>query len=486
MNALVKAYWRIPVIALLGGLIAFGGSFVSAEKYSSTTRVLIRGREATFLTTTGADLSNQPGVIDASLAKSLAETQSGIVTSREVATIVVDELDLDVPKESGGFFASMVSGLGKAYKCTKSFVSHGFCKDPEPREGAIQAVQAGVSANQLGSTAGEASGQPSGFVMEVVGTGEDPEEARSVANATADALVAVSDQRFTEESTQNADNLGSQAEQAAADVTVANQAVTDFRLENNMSAAERQEVAEVSALSGSETKAEDVNVDLAGARSELAQLEQSIQEASRRQTSSQVIETGRSQNRIEDDSPNPVYNDLVVAREQLKGRIADLEAQAEKLAESSTGATDAELSQDQTELLALQTSADLAAENQADVEKEYRAALLGGARASSELTRIDTASLPTYPDEPKRILYLALGLLFGALAGGYLTWRRLPEPAGDGETGATVVSLDDTQETDESADGDGTDTGEVDLTDTTTKPNGTRHKVDALGGGADG
>ena len=72
MWGLVRAYWRIPVIALLGGLIAFGGSFIAAEKYSSTTRVLIRGREATFLTTSGTDLSQAPGVIDASLAKSLA------------------------------------------------------------------------------------------------------------------------------------------------------------------------------------------------------------------------------------------------------------------------------------------------------------------------------------------------------------------------------------------------------------------------------
>ena len=76
-------------------------------------------------------------------------------------------------------------------------------------------MQEGVSANQLGSTAGEASGQPAGFVMEVVGTGEDPEEARAVANATADALVSVSDQRFTEESSRNADNLAEQAQKAA-------------------------------------------------------------------------------------------------------------------------------------------------------------------------------------------------------------------------------------------------------------------------------
>lgn len=122
---------------------------------------------------------------------------------------------------------------------------------------------------------------------------------------------------------------------------------------------------------------------------------------------------------------------MVAAREQLKGRIADLEAQSAALADLPNGATDAELSRDQTELLTLQTAADLSADNQAEVEKEYRAALLGGTRASSELTRIGTASLPTYPDEPKRILYLALGLLFGALAGAYLTWRRLPTPVLD-------------------------------------------------------
>ncbi len=74
--------------------------------------------------------------------------------------MVVDELDLDVPKESSGFINTLVGGVGTAYKCTKAFISHGFCRDPEPREGAIQAVQAGVSAGQLGSSSGESSGQP--------------------------------------------------------------------------------------------------------------------------------------------------------------------------------------------------------------------------------------------------------------------------------------------------------------------------------------
>lgn len=223
-----------------------------------------------------------------------------------------------------------------------------------------------------------------------------------------------------------------------------------------------------------------MSVKLAGARSELAQLEQSIQAASQRQSSSQVIETGRSQNRIDDDSPNPVYNELVGAREQLKGRIADLEAQSAALADLPTGATDAQLSRNQTELLTLQTAADLATDNQAEVEKEYRAALLGGTRASSELTRIGAASLPTYPDEPKRILYLALGLLFGALAGAYLTWRRLPAPV----PGELDTAAEGAPAIDEPVEDRVSNSAEVVVNGAA--PNGKRHKVDARSGADNG
>ena len=31
-----KRYWRVPVVALLGALIAFGGSFMLEETYTST------------------------------------------------------------------------------------------------------------------------------------------------------------------------------------------------------------------------------------------------------------------------------------------------------------------------------------------------------------------------------------------------------------------------------------------------------------------
>jgi hypothetical protein len=71
-----KRYWRVPVVALLGALIAFGGSFMLEETYTSTTRVLIRGLDANLTTTPGAP-TQATGQVDATGARSFAETQAG-------------------------------------------------------------------------------------------------------------------------------------------------------------------------------------------------------------------------------------------------------------------------------------------------------------------------------------------------------------------------------------------------------------------------
>ena len=69
---LLSYYWKVPVVVLLAGIIAFGASFMFSAEYVSRTRLLVHGREATFLTTNGTDLTNQPGVVDSSLATALS------------------------------------------------------------------------------------------------------------------------------------------------------------------------------------------------------------------------------------------------------------------------------------------------------------------------------------------------------------------------------------------------------------------------------
>ena len=95
VSELLHRYWRIPVVGLLAAVLAFTASFLVTPTYESSTRLLVHGRDATFLSSTGQNLTAQPGVIDASLSSALLSTYAGIATSRTVATSVVDELQLD-------------------------------------------------------------------------------------------------------------------------------------------------------------------------------------------------------------------------------------------------------------------------------------------------------------------------------------------------------------------------------------------------------
>src|SRR5438128_12179736 len=85
----------IMLVAVLAMGLAYAGSYLFSPSYSATTKVLVRAREARFLTSSGQDLSRQPGVIDSSLAKSLGQTNAGLVTGRDVAERVVRDLGLD-------------------------------------------------------------------------------------------------------------------------------------------------------------------------------------------------------------------------------------------------------------------------------------------------------------------------------------------------------------------------------------------------------
>lgn len=216
IKTLWRDYWRVPVIALLGGLLAFGGSFAFAPTYASSTKLLVRGRDATFLTTTGADLSAQPGVVDSSLAKALGETQSALITSRAVAEKVVDQLDLAQPKpEPSGWFAKTRRFLGDGYKRTRAILTFGFYKEPELRAGTIAAVHSGLTAAPVRDS----------YVLELVATADDPQLAADIANAAADALVEVSTARFRADAESYRDQLKTQFDQAAEQERLASEAI---------------------------------------------------------------------------------------------------------------------------------------------------------------------------------------------------------------------------------------------------------------------
>jgi len=429
----LRRYWRIGLVALLGALIAFGGSYMNEPTYASSTRLLIRGRDATSLTHTGQDLSRQPGVIDASLSKTLAETQAGIATSREVATMVVDKLHLDAPKEEKtGPIAWAAKAAAVGYGCGKALVTHGFCKDPEPREKAIQGVQEGILAGQLGSTSGEGAGQPGSYILELVGSGESPEQARDITNVAADALVQVSANRFKEDAKRYADLMGEHVKVADATVNDAAKAVSDFKTAHGITDLDAKLVTDVTNDEDLRSDLREVEVDLSGAHAQLASLEASLAAIPPSQQTEQIVRTGRSDNEVTTNSPSAVYSDLLGQKVNLQSLIAGLTARQSSLQARIDGTGPSTLNADQAQLLQLDQSLKLAQANQAKITQDFRDAQVNAQNNTIELTRIDGASTPTYPISPKRYLYLALGLLTGGLAGGGLTWlARRRDGSGD-------------------------------------------------------
>ena len=292
-----KRYWRVPVVALLGALIAFGGSFMLEETYTSTTRVLIRGLDANLTTTPGAP-TTQTGQVDATGARSFAETQAGLASSREVAERVVDQLGLDQPKpDSGGPLHTLAKGAAWTYAHARAILTFGFYKEAERREKAIGTVQGAVSAHQLGTTSGGATGQPASYVLEITANGTTPDEARDIANASADILVDLSNERYATDSANYIASLEGQLDQTNKDVATAADAVAAYKGSHNISALDEQLVGNAQSAQSLTDQIRTTTNDIAADQGTVASLQASLAATDPTADSSSQHQTGRSDDR---------------------------------------------------------------------------------------------------------------------------------------------------------------------------------------------
>src|SRR6266851_6403727 len=133
--------------------MAFAASFLVSPSYSAATRVLVRADETHFLSAMGQDLTQQVGVIDSTLTKSLTDTASDMVKSRAVAEQMVQQLKLDQPRpEDPSLFGQVRSQFKRAYRVVLGFLQFGFCAEPSAYEGAVTQAQASLTATPIKDT----------------------------------------------------------------------------------------------------------------------------------------------------------------------------------------------------------------------------------------------------------------------------------------------------------------------------------------------
>lgn len=428
-----RRYWRILVVAAVGGVLAFGTSFLVAPTYESSTRLIIHGRDAGFMSSSGQTQSDQPNITDSSLAKALADTYGSVATSRSLATAVVDELNLDAQAEGSGVVHALSSGAAWLYRCGRAFITAGFCADVDPREAAIASVQEGTTALQLGTTAGATAGQPGSYVLEITSSGESGEQAQTITNAVADGLVQSSAALMQQSVDAHILRLDAQLGTAREDVEAKAAVVTTFEREHNVTEADQQVVVTATSYDDLRSDLNTARADLADAEAQLESIATSLSTTAATVNSDQQIDTGRSGTSITTNEANPVYSDLLTQRSQTLATMTGLEARISVLEGQVADGSPVALSGVLADLANLQ--ADLTA---AEMQRDELTASLADARtqaatAAPDLTRIDEAGRPAYPVSPKRYLYLLMGILLGGLAGGALTWlaeRRLAPVGG--------------------------------------------------------
>ena len=434
MKLFFKRYWRVPVVALLGALIAFGGSFVLEETYTSTTRVLIRGLDANLTTTPGAP-TTATGQVDATGARSFAETQAGLASSREVAERVVDQLGLDQPKpDSGGPIHTLAKGLAWTYAHARAIATFGFYKEADKHEKAIGTVQGAVSAHQLGTTSGGATGQPASYVIEITANGTTPAEARDIANTSADILVDLSNERYAADSANYIASLEGQLDQTTKDVATAADAVAAYKVAHNITALDDQLVGNAQSAQSLTDQIRTTTNDIAADQGTVASLQSSLAATDPTTDSNQNITTGRSGTKVDNTAANPVYQELQTQLATAQAKQKADETKLTSLQGQVGGDAPTQLTADQSGLLQLNQQLALAQDNQKSLNTTLATAKVDASSGKVDLTRISVASLPTYPSAPKRYLFLLLGLLVGGLAGGGLTWlARRRKPSGDAD-----------------------------------------------------
>ncbi len=346
-----------------------------------------------------------------------------MATSRSVAIAVVDQLHLDAPSTGHGPIHALEAAAAWTYRCGRALITYGYCASVNRREKAIQEVQSGATADQLGVTAGAAAGQPGSYVLEVSGSGKTGTQAMQVTNALADELVTVSAQRFRDTAEKYVVALQQQVDLASKDASAKSTTVADYETQHGISAADAQQVLNAKSFDALQTDLRGTQADIADSKAQLASTEASVAATASTSTSDQQISTGRSDTSVTTKDANPVYSSLLSQKAALESKISGLQARQSQLEQQIANSSPTELNAQQARLAELLQDVELAKGNQTALTQQLHSAQTQVATSESELTRIDQAAAPAYPVAPKRYLYLALGLLLGGLAGGGLTWR---------------------------------------------------------------
>ena len=215
-DQVLGGYWRIPVFALVGALLAFSVSFVFKSQYSAVARLIIHPNDSSYAgTDSGAEVAGTVNIggIDITKQTTLGNTLVNLATSNEAATEIVKRIGIE--KINGSKEAPK---LGTTSKLINFLKVGGTGTAPTAEQAAIDRVRGALNVVVLDES----------WVMEITAWDPDPKLAGLIATTAADVAVQQGEARFKENSQRELDYLNGQLEGSRANVAAKAQAVEQF------------------------------------------------------------------------------------------------------------------------------------------------------------------------------------------------------------------------------------------------------------------
>jgi uncharacterized protein involved in exopolysaccharide biosynthesis len=442
----MKRFWRVPVVAVLAGVLGFGTSFLFATKYVAKTQLLIRAHDTTYLSNSGETLGSQNAIFDSQLTQALSETQSALLNSNQIAATVVSQLHLDAPKKGDhSFVGSLKNGLKSAVKHLTAWIVHGGYKNTDRHTQAIDDVQSGLSSHQVDTS----------YVLELDASATTAQDAQNIANAAADELVRVGEQRFEADATANQAHLSEELTKAATAQQVTADNLGAFVTTNGVASADVASALNPETKSQLQTQLAQNDVALSAAIASQAALARAIAAVPKTCQSQNSVVTGRSTTDQNLTQPCDSYQQLLIQKATSDATVASDQATHDRLSAILTpGSTQNNLDPaKQSQLQSLEARYTAASASFTDLKTNYQQSIVNGAGDPVAISRVDRPALPTYPASPKRYLFLGMGIVAGAVLGLLLSalasWRKgenlFPEPIG-------TRGFDDDEDEDEAYD----------------------------------
>jgi uncharacterized protein involved in exopolysaccharide biosynthesis len=331
-------------------------------------------------------------VIDSSLAKSLGQTNAGLVTSRDVAERVVHDLGLDRARaEDTSILGSIRSAMKKTYNVVKALVAHGFYTEPSsPVEAAVMDVQ-----NQL-----QAAPIKDSYLIEIKASADNPKLAAGIADAAAAAIVSVTKDRFEKDANTYRDFLRAQVDRARADVMAADEAIRVYKDANGITLVSEQLRLSASSQEAIRQALRQTEVDLDGATARQSAIERSLSNVSSTESTTTTVQSGRSATTTTAVAPNKLYQDLQRDLSSVKAEIASLKAKRETLAAAliTPANNPGVLPTQEAKLNELELTLSTRQAAYRSVRQSYDEAILNSAQGADEVSQVDHATVPTQTD----------------------------------------------------------------------------------------